>query len=241
MQAWHQLILSCSGSILTLQFDGLSLTEVVLEDSIAAFSLLTESCQAAFSGISLTDHYRDEFLNNSHTPTLLGWRVEGGGQAEASAEENKRADWHIQDGLLQQTSSEQGMHILLKGSPYGQYEFGCTLRLQQSNEHEQAGLGCVLQHNEAEQTFIWLSQHAAQCKLIVEQTDGLPATVLDLPAAFNLRSWHTLRLVRQSDQLAIYLDGVQISTLSLQTRAEIVGLATRYASAAFMSVWQTGK
>ncbi len=243
MQAWHQLILSCSGSVLVLQFDGLSLLEVLLEDSIASFSLLTESCQAAFSAISLTDHYRDEFLNNNHTPTLLGWRVGRGEQAEVSAEKDTLADWRVRDGMLEQTSSELGTHILLKGSSYKQHEFSCTLRLQQSAEHEEAGLGCVLWHSRAEQTFILLSQHSDQWKLIVELTNDLPGTniVLDLPAAFNPQSWHTLRLECQSNQLSIYLDGPQIFTHALLTRAETVGLVTRHASAAFMSVEQTGR
>ena len=43
MQAWHQLILSRSGSVLTLQFDGLSLLEMLREGSITRFSLLTTS------------------------------------------------------------------------------------------------------------------------------------------------------------------------------------------------------
>jgi hypothetical protein len=242
MQAWHQLILFCSGSVLALQFDGLSLPEVLLENSIASFSLLTKSCQAAFSAISLTDHYRDEFLNTTHTPALLGWKV-GRGEKTKATEKDTLADWRVQDGMLEQTSSEQGAHILLKGSSYEQYEFGCTLRLQQSNEHEQAQLGCVLWHSEAEQTFIWLSQHAVQWKLVIEHTNDLPgsSTILDLPAAFNPQGWHTLHLERQSEQLNIYLDGPQIFTHALQAHTEVVGLATRHASAAFMSVEQTRK
>nr|MBA2682112.1 hypothetical protein [Ktedonobacteraceae bacterium] len=241
VQAWHQLIFSCSGSVLTLQFDGLSLLEVLLEDSVDTFSLVTASCQAAFSGISLTDHYRDEFLNSTYTPALLGWRTDEDEPADASGKSGTLADWHVQHDNLEQTSSGQGMHILLKGSSYEQYEFSCTLRLQESSGHDQAALGCVLWQSESERTFIWLSQRKAQWKLVIEQSGDLPSTVVDLPAAFNPRNWHTLRLERQSTQLHICLDGPQIFTLSLAARAERIGLATRHASAAFMSVEQTGK
>jgi hypothetical protein len=239
MQAWHQLILSRSGSVLTLQFDGLSLLEMLREGSITRFSLLTTSCRAAFSGISLTDHYRDEFLNNKYTPALLGWRAEAG--AKTSVEENRLAEWRVRNGMLEQISSKQGTLILLKGSSYEQYEFHCTLRLQQSDEREQAALGCILWRSETEHTFIWLSQSTAQSQLVIEHSGYLPDTRVDLPADFNLQSWHTLRLEHQSGQLNISLDGPQIFTLALQARAETVGLATRSASAAFMSVEQTGQ
>ncbi|MDB5073832.1 MAG: glycoside hydrolase, partial [Chloroflexi bacterium] len=56
---WHQLMCTFAGSVLGLQIDGRPLSEVVLAGSPRTIALLTEDCQAAFSGLSLTDHFRD--------------------------------------------------------------------------------------------------------------------------------------------------------------------------------------
>jgi hypothetical protein len=74
---------------------------------------MTQHCSAAFSGISLTDHFRDEFLNNRQTPALLGWSVGAG--TESELRDTSLAHWRVHDGALEQTSTAPGEHIVLKG------------------------------------------------------------------------------------------------------------------------------
>src|SRR5947209_9307394 len=98
-QAWHQLIISLSGSVLRVQFDYLRPLEVVIAHPARTFALLTEGCSAAFSGIALTDHFQDEFLEDAQSPGILGWDEE---HTEVSAggvqDQTSLADWRVREG-----------------------------------------------------------------------------------------------------------------------------------------------
>jgi hypothetical protein len=240
-KAWHQLIISYSGSLLRVQFDYLRELEVVVKDVARSFALLTEYCSSAFSGISLTDHFRDEFLNDERTPALLGWNIES--RNESVVGNTALSDWHVQDGKLEQTSAMQGQHILLKAPFHEQYESGATMMLRRANQDGQAALGLVIQHSRDDSLLVWLLQDRLRWKLVAERLARNVRTVsktLDLPESFDPFAWHTLRLRRGNDQLTVYLDGPEVLTVNVPTRSERVGLITRDAAAAFMDVWQTG-
>lgn len=239
--AWHQLLISLSGSFLVVHFDGHSLLETTLRRPAHHFALLTEHCSAAFSGISLTDHFRDEFQDEHHTPALLGW------EAVAPADEGRKAipasDWRVRAGALEQMSSARGEHILLKGAMIEQYEFGATMCLQKMRRDGSEAAGLVVWSGEAGAIFVWLrqKQHTG-CVLSVER-DSEPAgtgVTLDLPATFDASRWHSLRVVYQGDRFTLYLDGPQVLTLPAPAGPGRPGLATRHVAAAFTSAWQTG-
>ncbi len=238
LQAWHQLIMTVSGSVFSVQFDGIHIMEGVLTDKPHTFALFTERCSAAFIAISLTDHFRDEFLNDAYTPTLLGWHTETEG---STSFRDNATDWHIRDGAIEQGNSTPGTHILLKGFSYESCECGATMKLNMSDEA--AALGLVLWLNETDKRFFWLTQDAPKDSALVIESFGTLASetlMQKLPKTFNLHDWHTLRLTYQNDVLTLFLDGPELLTFALPANAYKIGLATRNASAAFTSVWQTG-
>ena len=238
LQAWHQLIIAVSGSVFTVQFDGIHILEGQLASKFHSFGLLTERCSAAFTGISLTDHFRDEFLNDAYSPALLGWQTE---TDDTKGVSENVVDWRVRNGALEQKSSTIGTHILLKGSRYESCEFGATMKLNAGNEL--AALGLVLWLNEVDKCFLWLTQDASKdCALVIKGVGILASEILPqrLPQTFDLHDWHTLRLTYRHGNLALFLDGPELLTFALPFHAYKMGLATRNADAAFTSVWQTG-
>lgn len=243
--AWHRLLISFSGSLLRVQLDYFKPLEMVVKHPPYSFALLTENCTADFSGISLSNHFRDEFLNAEHTPLLLGWyevQVQGNTQEEHSTTSPR--NWHVQEGTLEQISTALEEHIVLKGQSLEQYEFGATMQLHQSNKAGQPAFGLVALQNTGQRLFVWLLQQQFSWKLLVESR--LPtvdtATVhrtIDLPETFDPSSWHLIRLLRSDDQLTVYLDGPEVLTLPTPSHAERLGLVTRDTAAAFTGVWQT--
>lgn len=239
LQAWHQLLITVSGSAFTVQLDGIQIMEDVLASLLSSFALLTERCSAAFSGISLTDHFRDEFLNDAYTPALLGWHTEG---HDATSAMDNAADWHVRDGVLEQAISLPGTHILLKGAQYEQRELGATMKLNMLAD-EQTALGLVLWLSEADKRIFWLTQDVSQDSALIVESSGVLASetlIHKLSKGFDLCDWHTLRLAYQHDSLTLFLDGPELLTLALPSNSYRMGLATRNAVASFVGVWQTG-
>ncbi len=239
LQAWHQLIVSVSGSVITVQFDGIQVMEGVLASPLRSFALFTEQCSAAFTGINLTDHFRDEFLDDAYTPALLGWHIE---TKDSTSTTDNATDWSVHDDAMEQGNATNGTHILLKGSQFQSCEFGATMKLNTAGMQEQAALGLVLWQSETDKCFFWLTRDANDSILIVEGSGTLAheTTTQKLLNSFKLHDWHTLCVTYQSNSLTIFLDGPEILTLRLPNHAYTMGLATRNASASFMGVWQTG-
>jgi len=128
--AWHQLLLAYAGAVLTVQLDGLPLLETVAPGLAGLFALYTAGCSATFDGVTLTDHFRDEFLDERYDPALLGWRSlpddTHAGHADSSAA------WRVRDGALTHVPSGlnvAGLAVMLKGTPRARYEYGATLRM----------------------------------------------------------------------------------------------------------------
>ncbi|GAC1430146.1 MAG: hypothetical protein NVSMB54_23080 [Ktedonobacteraceae bacterium] len=237
LQAWHQLIITVSGSVFTVQFDGIHAMEGVLASALCSFALLTEQCSAAFSGISLTDHFLDEFLSDTYNPALLGWETETDGSKGII---DNAANWHVRDGALHQENSAPGTHILLKGSQYESCECGATMKL--NTDDEPNALGLVLWLSEADKRFLWLARDASKNSILsIDGCGALASETLTqkLPETFDLHNWHTLRIRYQRDIMTLFLDGSELLTLALPSNLYTMGLATKNAKASFTGVWQT--
>ena len=68
--------------------------------------------RAAFTAIALTDHLMDEFLEDAHTPEMLGWHEEHNG--ESSGREHAlvlQADWRVRAAALEQGRAARGEHM----------------------------------------------------------------------------------------------------------------------------------
>lgn len=237
LQAWHQLILSLSGSVLCVQFDQHPVMEGIIEAAPSSFALCTTACSASFSGITLTDHFCDEFLNDQYTAAQLGWQRENG------MSNTGEPDWHIYDGALQQPCTEQGERMVVKdislqAAVCGSYEIGVTMRLDQQGEPEGAAAGLVLWNDEHKKLGIWLCAEGVRRFLRVEGDAGQHA--LALPETFDLRDWHTIRLEQRDGQLMIALDGPQVLTHTMAIWPARVGVVTRNSAAAFRDISFTG-
>src|SRR5947209_19825647 len=145
------------------------------------FALLTEQCSAAFSGISLTDHFQDEFLHNQWTLAQLGWTV--GTSSDEVPSNTSLANWRIQAGALEQTSAAQGEHIALKGPLHEQYEFGASLMLRRASEYGQAAFGLVIYQTEDEKCFVLFLHDQSRWTLAVESGAPAMASSTDNPSS----------------------------------------------------------
>src|SRR5205823_1674107 len=130
------------------QFDYLRPVEVVIDHSPRRFALLTEGCSGAFSGIALTDHFMDEFLEDAHTPRMLGWDEEHAGESSRGEHGQLSPVWRVREGALEQASAVRGEHIVLKGPSLKQYEFGAALR--SLDQHDQPAFGLVIWQSKEE-------------------------------------------------------------------------------------------
>jgi len=246
--AWHQLVLSGAGRALTLRLDGRPALEADVDGLVGSFALLAEGCGAAFTGVTLTDHFRDEFLDDDRPPQDVGWHgpvdsypLDGVTSHVGGAPPS----WRVRDGALVQESAAHGEHVLMKGPPHEDYEYGATMRLAVSEVAGMPSFGFVARDDADGSLVVWFARDGERWTLVAErhgkdllsrQAEGS----FDLPADFDPHTWHTLRLVRLGGGLTVYLDGPEALTVETPAGRTTLGLVTRDASAAFTSVWQTG-
>jgi len=245
--AWRQLLLSYAGSLLHVELDGQPVLDLTVEGLHGRFALLTERCGAAFSGVTLTDHYRDEFLDDGQTPALLGWTP---AHPRRLADD---ADWRVCAGSLAQTNPSHGIHLLLKGSPHERYEFGGTVTLPRLPDQPAPGdnsratrplAGLIARRaGDAGSIVVGLVTHGTGVGLVVEErrSSASPASILASAAlpAHDPAASHTLRLVRRDGLLTVHADGPAVLAVSVPGGAHELGLYTRDTAAAFTGVWLT--
>ncbi len=215
--AWHQLLLAYAGELLTVHLDGLPTLDARIRGLTGAFGLRTAAAAAAFSGVSLTDHFRDEFLDERVAPTHLGWREPA---SRAGRDVRAPSSWWVCEGALEHRPvlpvkpdqcGEPEASVLLKGAPRTGYEFGATLKLLQRDYATRpdipgacpaAGLALCRDGGEL---LIALGGDEA-CPTLTVRGDGHMAKLAaarDLPAGFDPHRWHTLMVVRDGDDLAL--------------------------------------
>jgi arabinan endo-1,5-alpha-L-arabinosidase len=252
--AWHQLLLAYAGAILTVHLDGLPLLEAVAPGLTGDFALRAEECAAAFDGVSLTDHFRDEFLDERHGAALLGWRPPLDGTRAGRAIDESA--WQVRDGTLTHTPPESataGLTVILKGTPRRRYEYGATLRMPHPSTHgvddDVVSMGGLALWRDDGMLLVTLSRNGARGCLTATGDGALAAisTSCDLGAfdascdlgAFDVSEWHTLMVVRRDEGLTVCVDGPTRLEIALPEGADTPGLAAR-GPAAFTGVWYTG-
>lgn len=233
-ETWHQLLISYAGRLLSVQLDYWQPRELELVKPPLYCSLYTEDCAARFGPVTLAACFRDEFLNERQSLDLLGWRG-----VVVSGVVKSVAQWRIHEGTLEQPE-QLDEHLLLKGASCLEYECGATMQLRE-NEAGQQQAGLIARYTEDEQLFVWLTRESSIARLVIEGRGKLAFITYghELDAAFDPRTWHTLRVLQRKEQMQVWLDGKEVCTLKLQAQSSMCGVGTHSSGAAFMSVWQT--
>ncbi len=238
LRAWHQLLVELNGRVLRVRFDGLRLAESLLPEStgpLRHFALYTENCQAAFSGISLTDHFHDEFLSASYAPALLGW--------QAPLSSDRSMSWQIGERVLSQPDSTGSEHLLLKNLILRAFECAVTMRLSQTPISADAAFGVTLWQNAHRYWQVQYTRQQTQWMLVLNQWEGtLCRSLASVPLSptFEAIRWHTLRLRNEHGGLTVYVDGSELFQVTFSEQSLQLGLHTHHAAALVMDVWQTG-
>ncbi|HEU5375229.1 MAG TPA: glycoside hydrolase family 43 protein, partial [Ktedonobacteraceae bacterium] len=234
---WHQLLLELNGCVVRVHFDGLPIAEALLPEAVCPFhhfTLYTENCSAAFSGISLTDHFHDEFLSATYTPELLGW--------QAPLSPGTSTNWRLFDGFLFQ-SDEGGAQLLLKNLVLKTFECGATMCLQKTHMSDGAAFGMTLWHGTQQYWQAHYTQRQGKWMLELTQWEqSVCCTIAErpLPLTFDPTRWHTLRMRCEHDVLTVHADGPDYFQVAFSEQRLQVGLHTYEAAAMVMDVWQTG-
>ncbi len=226
--AWHQLLLTRSGHLLTVKLDGLEIKalETLIKHEPRTFALLTDQTSAAFSSISLTDTFRDEFLDSHYSPEQLDWYTNTQDQ-----------NWRIIEGALLQ-SNAVGEHRITKGQALVDFEYGVTLQARMSGEGRSAAYGIILSSKQ-QSLQVLLQQKQGEWYLALQDSNLAEVQHYPINKDFNPLYWHTLQIV-QKDWLTITLDGHEIIQLESTGQPFRPGLITHEISAAFTGVWQIG-
>ena len=87
-----------------------------------------------------------------------------------------------------------------------------------------------------------LMQQEARWICVIESVGIQPVInrVLPLPATFDPRAWHTLRLVQTNTQTEMYLDGAHMVSTIETAHTVRAGLITQNAAVAFTGIWHIG-
>lgn len=246
--AWHQLLLAYAGAILTIHLDGARLLEAVAPALTGAFALCAEECAATFDGVSLTDHFRDEFLDERHDPALLGWRSRPDtAHTRHATRAIDESAWQARGGALAHVppaSTTAGLAVVVKGTPCARYEYGATLRLfdpspDDVGDDAMATAGLALWRDDGT-LLVTLSVNRTRGRLTVAGDGALAAisTSRDL-GAFDVSAWHTLMVVRRDEALTVCVDGPVVLEITVPEGVDTPGLAAR-GPAEFAGVWYTG-
>lgn len=227
---------SYAGALLTVALDGLPLATTVCGGLTGRFGLYAEDCAAAYSAVSLTDCFRDEFLDPAATPALLGWRAEpqeGGAVLPGT--------WRIKGGSLVQSEAAAGERCAYKGAAQRAYELGATMRLLGRPAGFPTTYGLVMASLDHGMLRVRFEEGAGGWSVQVVGSGWAAGVREAAPLAddFDPQDWHTLRLVRSGAVVAVYMDGPLALSVAVPAAPTVAGLITANAAAAFTGVWQT--
>jgi GH43 family beta-xylosidase len=229
--AWHQILIAYAGSTLTVRLDGTPLLHAGYDGLTGPFALRTERCSAAFTAVTLTDHFHDEFQDDEQSLESLGWQEP----------RSSRSGRHIHAGTLVQPDVE-GEHVLVKGACLSSFEYGVTLRLLDSGAAGEPDFGLILQQSVGHSIAVLIARRGTAWQILVQRRgdDIELLSTVPLPTAFDPHHWHTILVVRRRQALTICLDGPEVLVTAIPAGSYTCGLLTAGAAVAFMRVWHTG-
>jgi len=230
-EVYHQLLVERNAGRIRVRLDGL----VVLEGDFApgpAQAGIYSEMPAAFDGITLTEHFFDDFRGGE----ARGWW---------SA---RHSHWDVRDGALVQPEANPGRQEIAKGEALWAWELEVDLQLR-----SKSGAGGVAVHfvNDGRVVEAALTGTAP-----VSMPDGPAASPPSatgtwlcrlgdeyraVPPGFDPTAEHHLRLERNwENRLSLWLDGKQVAALPAPADISRFSLFTEDAAAAFRDVSFTG-
>jgi len=239
-EGWHQLLMAYAGSVLRLSLDGLPLAECVLEGLTGSMTLLAEGCCAAFTGLSLTDHFRDEFLGSRYSLAKLGWTALTLGDDDRVSKDD--TGWRVRDGWMDRTLPTVGCSAMLKGPALATFECGATMRLREEVDGgKHPGFGLVIWRDAATALRLMVAKHVQSWAVqAVSHGAVTPGTTAYLPSRFGALDCHTLRARQRRSVVDLFLDGEHVLQVPAHTERARFGIVAEDATAMFTSVWLTG-
>ena len=239
-EEWHQLLMAYAGSVLRLSLDGLPLAECVLGGLNGSMTLLAEGCLAAFTGLSLTDHFRDEFQGSSYSLAALGWTA-------VTLEDDDRvsrddAGWRVHDGWMNRTAPAIGCSAMLKGPALETFECGATMQLREELDGgKHPAFGLTIWRDAAPALRLMVEKHAESWAVhAVSHGAVTPGTTPYVPVPFGALDCHTLRARQRRYVVDLFLDGEHVLQVPAHAQPARFGIVVQDAAAMFTSAWLTG-
>lgn len=156
------------------------------------------------------------------------------------ADQTVIANWQIQENTLVQIEIAAAEHRILNRASIEYFDFSATMRIRQYKDGAIPAFGILMQYTEQEELQVCFLKQQAHWGLAVETANISPVAnhVLSLPATFDTATWHTLRLVQQPEQTLVYLDGLEMLSISETARPAQPGLMTTNTAAEFTNIRQ---
>jgi GH43 family beta-xylosidase len=226
-EAYHQLLVERNAGRVLVTLDGLLMLDGEYAPGPARVGLWSEG-PAAFDGITLTEHFGDDFRGGK----ARGWWA------------GRHSHWAVKDGALVQPEANPGRNEIAKGEALSAWELnvdlqplsgsgacGVLVRFVNRGEPIEAALAAADPQQASEErlpsTPAWL------CRLGDEEQP--------LPEGFDPAAEHHLRLEKSSDnRLSLWLDGDEVAAIEAPPDSSRVALFTDGAAAAFRDISFTG-
>ncbi len=150
-------------------------------------------------------------------------------------------DWRASESILVSTTNQAHEQYLLHDTPLVQFEFGVTMTLQHTDDAEPQAYGLTMQYSDSAHLSIQILKQGTRWNFAVESNGIYPVInrVLFLPQDFLPVEPHTLRLLQQSEQMTVWLDGRELLTINEHAHRAQPVLFTRNVTVTFTDVWQT--
>jgi GH43 family beta-xylosidase len=223
----HRLLVERNAGRVQVYLDGLLVLDGEYAPGPARAGLWSEG-PAAFDGVTLTEHFMDDFRSGK----ARGWWA------------GRHSHWAVRDGALVQPEANPGRHEIAKGEALWAWELnvdlqplsaggacGVLVRFVNRSEPIEAALAAAdpqhASHERPPSVSTWL------CRLGEEERP--------LPVGFDPTAEHHMRLEKGWDnRLSLWLDGQPIATVDVPPDISRVALFTDGAAAAFRDVAFTG-
>jgi arabinan endo-1,5-alpha-L-arabinosidase len=220
-EVYHQLLIERNAGRIRVRLDDLVVLEGDFAPGPAQVGIQSE-VPAAFDGITLTEHFSDDFRSGE----ARGWWA------------GQHSHWDVRDGALVQPEANPGRHEIAKGEALFAWELdvdvqplsrggACGVIARFANEGLAVEAALEGAGRDDGRGSSWL------CRLGSE--------LRPLPPTFDSTAEHHLRLEKDWEMhLSLWLDGTHVATIDVPAEPSRFSLFTQDAAAAFRDVSFTG-